>query len=329
MPLREVPSHGHAAYDHELGKPRLRADYARPERGGFHRADDPVGARANADAAPLDRRQRWLDRRHRRHRPALHARRLAPAAPSAAFGQIATSPRRSALSRQGWRCFRTCTFDVIGNVDADVSFPPDFFAYLLDQFAADPKLGVAGTHYVEGDFHSFRDSFINPEHVNGQCQLFRRACFEDIGGYVPIEGGGIDWVAVTTARMKGWTTRSFGERVFEHHRKMGTAGGNELRARYAYGKKDYALGGHPMWQLLRGCYQMMRPPYVVGGLLLLAGYFGSWLSGAPRNVSPELMKFYRSEQMKRLRDVAATWSLSRHPRRSKTPAELHPGDGRI
>lgn len=220
-------------------------------------------------------------------------------------------------------------WDVIGNVDADVSFPPDFFAYLLDQFAGDPKLGVAGTHYVEGDFHSFRDSFINPAHVNGQCQLFRRACFEDIGGYVPIEGGGIDWVAVTTARMKGWTTRSFGERVFEHHRKMGTAGGTELMARYRYGKKDYALGGHPMWQLLRGCYQMMRPPYVVGGLLLLAGYFGSWLAGAPRYVSPELMKFYRSEQMQRLHDVAATWSLSRHPRCSTTPAELHPKNGRV
>ena len=271
MPLREVPSHGHAAYDHELGKPRLRADYARPERGGFHRADDPLGARANADAAPLDRRQRWLDRRHRRHRPALHARRLAPAAPSAWRGPRNFAAKVRAFEA-GLALLQDVPCDVIGNVDADVSFPPDFFAYLLDQFAGDPKLGVAGTHYVEGDFHSFRDSFINPAHVNGQCQLFRRACFEDIGGYVPIEGGGIDWVAVTTARMRGWTTRSFGERVFEHHRKMGTAGGTELMARYRYGKKDYALGGHPIWQLLRACYQATKEPYFVGGFLLLCGY---------------------------------------------------------
>jgi hypothetical protein len=202
-------------------------------------------------------------------------------------------------------------YDIIGNVDADVSFPPDFFAYLLDQFAVDPELGVAGTHYVEGDFHSFRDSFINPEHVNGQCQLFRRACFEDIGGYVPIEGGGIDWVAVTTARMKGWTTRSFGERVFEHHRKMGTAGGNELRARYAYGKKDYALGGHPIWQVLRAGYQITKPPYVVGGLLLFAGYFGSWILRAERAVTTDLIEFHREEQRRRMRQIFRRRSLWR------------------
>src|SRR5690606_41181755 len=64
--------------------------------------------------------------------------------------------------------------------------------------------------------------------------------------YVPIRGGGIDWVAVTTARMKGWLTYSFGERTFRHHRKMGTAGSSELGARFHYGRKDYYLGGHPL-----------------------------------------------------------------------------------
>ena len=77
------------------------------------------------------------------------------------------------------------------------------------------------------------------EHVNGQCQLFRRECFEEIGGYVPIKGGGIDWVAVTTARMKGWKTRSFDERVFHHHRKMGTAG--TQRARRAFPLRQEGL----------------------------------------------------------------------------------------
>src|SRR5690606_29995781 len=124
----------------------------------------------------------------------------------------------------GYERVRGLEFDVIGNLDGDVSFGPDYFEYLLEKFASDSKLGVAGTHYVEGEFHSFRDSYINVHHVNGQCQLFRRECFEDIGGYVPIRGGGIDWVAVTTARMKGWTTRSYSERIFNHHRKMGTAG---------------------------------------------------------------------------------------------------------
>jgi glycosyltransferase involved in cell wall biosynthesis len=203
----------------------------------------------------------------------------------------------------GYRRVADLSFDVIGNIDGDVSFGPDYFEYLLDQFASTPELGVAGTHYVEGDFHSFRDSYINAEHVNGQCQLFRRKCFEDIGGYVPIKGGGIDWVAVTTARMKGWRTRSYGDRIFHHHRKMGTAGSSELGARFHYGKKDFFLGGHPLWQLFRSSFQMAKKPYVLGGMCLMLGYVSCWIRGEQRVVSAELMQFHRREQLGRLRGL--------------------------
>ena len=194
-------------------------------------------------------------------------------------------------------------FELIGNIDADVSFPEDYFEMLIAKFETMPELGVAGTHYVEGDFHSYADSYINVHHVNGQIQLFRRQCFDDIGGYQAIKGGGIDWVAVTTARMKGWLTYSFGERVFHHHRKMGTAGGSELQARFHYGKKDYFLGGHPLWQVFRSTFQVTKRPYVVGGAALLAGYVWCWVSGHERPVSPELMKFHRGEQMARLKEL--------------------------
>jgi glycosyltransferase involved in cell wall biosynthesis len=201
----------------------------------------------------------------------------------------------------GYKRVLDLDFDVIGNIDGDVSFGADYMEFLLDRFSENQALGVAGTHYTEGEFHSFHDSYINPEHVNGQCQLFRRGCFEEIGGYVPNRGGGIDWIAVTTARMKGWETRSYSERVFRHHRPMGTAGTSVLGARYHYGKKDYFLGGHPLWQLFRGAFQMTKKPYVIGGLGLLLGYFSCWLRGADRAVSGELMRFHRTEQMERLR----------------------------
>jgi glycosyltransferase involved in cell wall biosynthesis len=203
----------------------------------------------------------------------------------------------------GYERVKDLSFDVIGNIDADISFDNDFFAYLLGKFEEMPNLGVAGTHYIEGGFHSYADSYINVHHVNGQCQLFRRACFEDIGGYVPIKGGGIDWVAVTTARMKGWMTYSFADRVFHHHRKMGTAGSNELMSRFNYGKKDYFLGGHPLWELFRGAFQVLKKPYLVGGMALLCGYFWCWVTRFERPVSEELMKFHRQEQLGRLRQL--------------------------
>ncbi|MEE9304027.1 MAG: glycosyltransferase family 2 protein [Thiotrichaceae bacterium] len=203
----------------------------------------------------------------------------------------------------GYERVKELSFDIIGNIDADVSFTEDYFAYLLEKFEEMPDLGVAGTHYIEGDFHSYQDSYINENHVNGQCQLFRRSCFEDIGGYRPIKGGGIDWVAVTTARMKGWTTRSFGERTFNHHRKMGTAGSNELMSRFKYGKKAYFLGDHPLWQLFRTAFQVTKKPYLVGALALLVGYFWYWVIRFERPVSAELMKFHRQEQLGRLKQL--------------------------
>jgi len=201
----------------------------------------------------------------------------------------------------GYERVKDLNYEVIGNVDADISFEKDFFEYLVGQFEKNPELGCAGTDYIEGDFHSFKDSYINVHHVNGQCQLFRRRCFEDIGGYVPNKGGGIDWIAVTTARMKGWMTYSFSEKTFIHHRAMGTAGSSVLGSRYHYGKKDYFLGNHPLWEIFRGSFQLTKKPYILGGLCTLAGYFGAWVRKSDRPISKELTEFHRTEQLNRLR----------------------------
>jgi biofilm PGA synthesis N-glycosyltransferase PgaC len=203
----------------------------------------------------------------------------------------------------GYERVKAVDFDIIGNVDADISFGEDYLEFLLSKFQQMPELGVAGTDYTEGGFHSYKDSYISVYHVNGQCQMFRRWCFEQIGGYSPIRGGGIDWVAVTTARMKGWKTYSFSERTYVHHHTMGRTHGGVLSARFHYGRKDYFCGGHPLWQVFRGMYQMTKKPYFIGGLLLLFGYFWSWLTGVKKQVSRELMAFHRKEQMQRLTDL--------------------------
>jgi glycosyltransferase involved in cell wall biosynthesis len=155
-------------------------------------------------------------------------------------------------------------FSFIGNLDADITLPPDYYEFLLGKFAENAKLGVAGTPFVE-DFskphaHTYSNPGANLSHVSGACQLFRRACFNEIGGYQPIQGGGIDWLAVTTARMKGWTTRTFLEKVCFHHRKMGTAARNPLAARFKHGQEDYYVGGHPVWQLCRAAFQCVTSP---------------------------------------------------------------------
>ena len=200
----------------------------------------------------------------------------------------------------GYEKIKDTSYNIIGNLDADISFPKDYFEFLLRKFAENSQLGVAGTPFVEGASH-YDYRFTNIEHVSGACQLFRRECFEEIGGYVPIKGGGIDWTAVTTARMKGWKTRTFTEKVCFHNKKMGTGNSSALMSWFRHGRKDYFLGGHPLWQLFRTIYQMSKKPYFIGGLLLFFGYNWAYISRVERPISKKLMKFIRREQMQRLK----------------------------
>jgi len=193
-------------------------------------------------------------------------------------------------------------YDVIGNLDADVSFDPDYFAFLMDRFAENPKLGVGGTAFREGNL-SYNYEFVGIEHVSGMCQMFRRECFEAIGGYSAIRSGGIDLIAVLSARAKGWETRTFVEKSFVHHRSQGGALHTGLRERLYMGRKDYLLGNHPLWEILRSVYQMAHKPYFIGGLLVLASYMWNSIRGVERTIPPELMAIRRSDQLKRLKLV--------------------------
>ena len=200
----------------------------------------------------------------------------------------------------GYEKVKKLDYDIIGNLDADVSFDEDYFEFLLSKFEEDQGLGVTGTPFVEdGKHYDYR--FTNIEHVSGACQLFRRKCFEEIGGYVPIKGGGIDWVAVTTARMKGWNTRTFVEKTCRHHRKMGSGNSSAMMKWFRQGQKDYILGNYPLWEFFRTLYQMTKKPFIIGGSFLLFGFAWAGLKGVKRPISKKLMKFIRREQMKRLK----------------------------
>ena len=60
-------------------------------------------------------------------------------------------------------------YDVIGNLDADVSFGEGHFQHLVGKFAEHPELGVVGAPFREGSYqYDYR--FTNIENVWGGCQ---------------------------------------------------------------------------------------------------------------------------------------------------------------
>jgi glycosyltransferase involved in cell wall biosynthesis len=204
---------------------------------------------------------------------------------------------------KGYEIVKNSDFDIIGNLDADISFDENYFAFLLEKFSEDHQLGVAGTPFVERSSKTYNYNYASLEHVSGACQLFRRLCFEEIGGYIPNRAGGIDWIAVTSARMKGWKTRTFPEKTCFHHRPIGTGNSSGLGVSFRYGKKDYFMGFHPLWEFFRAIYKMKSRPIIWGGIFLLFGYMWAFITRVERPVTDELLRFYRAEQMDRLKKI--------------------------
>ena len=218
----------------------------------------------------------------------------------------------------GYEHVKNLRAEVVVSLDGDTSFDEEYFAFLLGKLTADPGLGLVGTPFQEQSTKEKYDyRFVSIEHVSGACQVFRRECFESIGGYVPVAGGGIDHIAVITARMRGWKTRTFTEKVCLHHRKMGTAQRGAWMARFKTGVRDYALGGHPLWECFRTVYQMTKRPLFIGGFLVGAGYLWAVATREERPISADLMAFRRREQMARLKGFLTG---SRQSANSKLPA---------
>jgi hypothetical protein len=191
-------------------------------------------------------------------------------------------------------------YDVVVNLDADVSFDEDYFSFLLQRLAEAPNLGLVGGRLVDVTSNKHY-KVADLEYVSGPCQVFRRECFEAIGGYRPLKSGGVDVVAVLSSRAAGWQTRTFTDKPYYHHRPMNGAQMKGLRERLHRGRMDYLLGSHPIWEIVRGVYQMGNRPYVIGGILILVSYFWNFLSGVEQTIPLDLMAFRRKDQMARLK----------------------------
>ena len=276
------------ARDEEINLTRLIASVVaqthRPERWVI--VDDGSTDRTAEIADDAASRHDWIEAVHRPKRPGRHF-----AGKVHAFNE-------------GFARVRDVDCEVVGNLDSDLSIDSDYLEYLMRKFAEYPQLGVAGTPFTQdGGYDSARDSFEGEQYVSGGCQLFRKQCFLEVGGYVPNSAGGIDWIAVTKARMKGWKVRCFTDKRYRHHRPLGTAERSTFGAYCDYGERAYCLGWSPLWHFIRVLYRLPRKPIVVGGTGLLIGYCYAWIRRVERPVSAEMISFHRNEQLARLKSI--------------------------
>lgn len=210
----------------------------------------------------------------------------------------------------GYEQLKHLEYNFIGNLDADISFDSDYYERVFQKFQEHPKMGIGGGFIYEsynGKWKSRRFNTIGS--VAHAIQLFRRECYEAIGGYIPLPHGGADWCAEVMARMNGWQVESFPElRVF-HRRPTLTAEGI-LQGHFRQGLMDFSMGSHPIFEILKCLRRIKGKPLLAGAFLRMGGFIWAWCQREKRIVPPEFVDYLRMEEMARVQSLF--WKKSKN-----------------
>jgi len=192
----------------------------------------------------------------------------------------------------------------MAKLDGDLSFAPDYFEKLFGNFEQDPRLGIAGGTLYHVQNGSKVIERCPTFHVRGGAKVFRRECWDAIGGLWV--GYGSDTVDEVKANMLGWTSRSFAELEMHHHRPTGATYG-KWGSLIKDGRADYVVGYHPLFLFAKCAARLFRYPYVLGSCALLYGYLGSAWKGIGQVDDPKMIRYLRSQQLARLCGRETIW----------------------
>jgi poly-beta-1,6-N-acetyl-D-glucosamine synthase len=199
------------------------------------------------------------------------------------------------------------SWDFLVKLDGDVTFEPDYFEQCFSRFAAEPRLGIAG-----GLICNPVNGILRPEaksdplfHVRGATKIYKRACWEAIGG-LP-KAAGWDTVDEVKANMLGWHTRTFQDIKIVHHRLTGAAYGT-WSDWVKNGRASYFAGYHPLFMAMKCLSRALRKPYGVAGVGLGVGFCHAYAKRLPRIEDPQLIRYFHREQMKRLFFRKSLWA---------------------
>jgi glycosyltransferase involved in cell wall biosynthesis len=191
-------------------------------------------------------------------------------------------------------------------MDGDVTFEPDYFQRCFSRFAAEPRLGIGG-----GQISNIINGVPRPEstvdpvfHVRGATKIYRRECWDDIGGLV--QATGWDTIDELKANMLGWSSRTFSNIIMIHHRPAGEAYGtwpNWVKN----GRANYAAGYHPVFMAMKCLSRVCKRPYGIAALGLLVGYCGGYLKQAWRVDDPAFVRYFQGQQFRRLLGRPSLW----------------------
>lgn len=204
----------------------------------------------------------------------------------------------------GLRTLTCGNWDFIVKLDGDLAFESNYFQTCFEIFQNDPKLGVGGgiICYVEDGVKSFEEC--PAFHVRGATKIYRRSCWEAIGGFWPAPGW--DTLDEVKANMLGWTTRSFSHLHLVHHRVTGSADG-PWGGLIKNGRANYISGYHPLFMLAKCLSRLRQWQNVRSAFALMYGFLSGYLKRLPQVDDPKLISYLRRQQLNRLYGRETIW----------------------
>jgi glycosyltransferase involved in cell wall biosynthesis len=129
--------------------------------------DDGSSDRTGAIAEQAGRDHPWIEVLHR---PPGAGRRVAPGVVEAFYDGLALA--------------NLDDYDFLCKLDADIEIPPDYFAACLRRFAENPRLGtISGKAFIPTE-QALIPERNSDDFSMGCAKLYRKKCFEQIGGFV-------------------------------------------------------------------------------------------------------------------------------------------------
>lgn len=191
-------------------------------------------------------------------------------------------------------------FGYVCKLDLDLDLPPRYFELLVAKMQADKRIGsCSGKPWFRLDGRWISEK-CGDEMSVGMTKFYRRACFEEIGGFVRE----VMWDAIDChkSRQLGWIACSFNDDAlrFEHLRPMGTSHKSVYTGRMRHGFGQWYMGSDFLYFTATCIFRMAHPPYLTGGLATWWGYVKAWAQGAPRHGDAELRAFIRDFQRRAL-----------------------------
>jgi poly-beta-1,6-N-acetyl-D-glucosamine synthase len=204
----------------------------------------------------------------------------------------------------GYRTLQSDDWDFVVKLDGDLTFSADYFEKCFAYFHSEPQLGIGGGE-IYHDMAGNMTLEANPKfHVRGATKIYRRACWEAIGGLWVAPGW--DTIDEVKANMLGWATRSFPDLPLHHHRLTGTADGL-VRDRIKHGVACYVSGYHPLFVGAKCVYRLFQKPYFIGSAAIWYGFVKGFITKVPQVNDARMIAYLRGQQLRRLRGLQTIW----------------------